>query len=1102
VERFPAQLNLVKKKIRKLLIISGVVFSFILILLIISSLFFYYNKSLTKRILEKYISDKAGAKLEIGKLDYDFFPFSVQADSVKVIQEIRGMKIDIFINQLSIEGEVDRLLKKQKPILRSIEATGAVFSILIGEEEEEMEADYQKNMLLVYDTLSYAARISFEDFSFRYIAPSYSIDFERSSFFLSGSDKKGEFNYSLRGEKALINNTGSKVSFESSLNSSGKFSLIDLPYFDGEILLESINFTQIEEKFLLPEISLRTKVEFRIDEKMLIFPQFEMNVPPFFDATGNLRMGMGEDFSFLSLSKLHLKDLNKTHDLLKPYLMPHLSPQLKTLAIEGGAYLEGEYQYIKNPSGEKLSVKSLVKLEPTQISCTAPSFSFENSVSGEIRVEGSLPDINFSGSLGIENGNFSKDDLRIKGLDLDLSLSGGTNSSSSESRMEGSLPDIDFSGSLRVKNGNFSKDDLRIENLSLDLSLSGSNSFLDASQFKCNLKGLSLSAEDKSIELDQVEFRGQGSYDVVGGKIALDHLELKIPPLSPFQISSKVDLQPEGERYFHLKSSKMDSGSLLTLFSSFVPKEVSELEPSGHFDLEIKASQTPQDGDEWSFSCILNLSEGAFHNPPFTLASESLHQKINLQGNYHPLKKRTKFSVEFDISKGESLWNEYYVDWGKNPFSANVSGVYHLPLNRLDDFSLEASLFPLGKIEARGLLGFQEPNLYDLEIFASKLNLNSLYSFFFQEQTPEQSALDLKGEAESQIRLRKEKDNLSITGQIQVRNASLENKEKEILMEGIEVEIPVYYENQIKENDEKEESFLKEGYFRVREFESPFLSMAPLQIDFLVGWNKFMIEPLTAEIFGGKAALGKSVFSIGSKPSDIHGTLSFSLEDMDLSQLPLESDRFSLSGLASVDLSHIEINPQELATKGKGEVDIFDTRINVENIKIVRPFSQNRTISCDVEFKDLNLEKLTDSIPFGRVTGILRGEIKDLAFSYGQPESFIMNLESIKRKGMPQKFSVRAVNDLSIISSGEQTAISSKKGLTRFIQEFGYKKIGIFCSLKNDIFTLRGTIKKKGVEYLVQRSWLFGISVVNKKPRNRIRFKDMMDRLKRIGRSE
>jgi hypothetical protein len=1090
-----------KKKIKKLLIIGGAVFSSVLILLIISSLFFYFNKSLTKRILIKYIADKADAKLEIEKLDYGLFPFNVLADSVKVSLEIRGMEIDIFLNQLSIEGEIKRLLKKQKPILRSIEISGAVFHILQGEEEEEVEVDFQENMLLLSDLFSYAERLNFKDFSFKYTASSNKVDCERISFFLSGSDKKGEFNYSLSGAKALIINVDRKVSFESSLSSNGKFSLIDLPYFEGEILLKSINFTQIEEKIILPEISLRLRSELRLDEKTLVFPRFELNVPPFFDASGHLKAVLGIDFSLLSSSKVGFKDLNKTHDFLKPYLMPYLPPQLKNLALEGGVYLEGEYQYTKNSSGEKLSVKSLVKLEPTHISCTTSSFSFSNLISGEVKMEGSLPDINFSGSLEVQNGNFSKGDLRIKDLSLDLSLS-GNNSPSGKSKIEGSLPDMDFSGSLKVKNGNLSKGDSRVKDLSLDLSLNGNNSFLNASQFKCSLKGLSLSLEDKNLELDQMDFRGQGIYDALRSKIALNRLELQIPPMPPFQISSKVDLQPKGERYFHLKSAKIDTESLLTLFSSLVPKEVLELEPSGHFDLEIKASQTLQDGEEWSFSGVLNLSEGAFHNPSFTIAGESLYQKMAIQGQYHPVKKRTKFSVEFDLSKGESLWSEYYVDWGKNPFRADASGVYDMPLSRLDDFSLEASLFPLGKIDAKGLLKFQESSLFDLEIFASQLNLNSIYSFFSQAQTPDQPALDLKGEAESKIKLKMENDKLSITGQFQVKNASLKNTEKDFLMEGIEVEIPVYYENQINEKDEKDESFLKKGYFRIKEFRTPYLSEAPFQVNFLVGRNKFIMEPVIMEIFGGKAAIGKSVFSIGSKASDIQGTLSFSLSGMDLSQLPIESDRFSLNGLANVDLSHIEIDPEELSTIGKGEIDIFDTIVHIENIKIARPFSESRTISCDVEFKDLNLEKLTDSIPFGRVTGILKGDIKDLAFSYGQPESFIMNLESVKRKGVPQKFSVRAVNDLSVISSGEQTAISSKKGLTRFIQEFGYKKIGIFCSLKNDIFTLSGTIKEKGVEYLVKRSWLFGISVVNKKPRNKIRFKDMMDRLKRIGQSE
>jgi len=111
-------------------------------------------------------------------------------------------------------------------------------------------------------------------------------------------------------------------------------------------------------------------------------------------------------------------------------------------------------------------------------------------------------------------------------------------------------------------------------------------------------------------------------------------------------------------------------------------------------------------------------------------------------------------------------------------------------------------------------------------------------------------------------------------------------------------------------------------------------------------------------------------------------------------------------------------------------------------------------------------------------------------------------MESVRRKGIPQKFSVGAVNDLAVLSSGEATAVSTGKGFSGLVSTFRYNRIGIYCSLKNDMFTLRGTIREKGVEYLVKKSWLFGISVINKNPQNRISFSDMLSRLKRIGRSK
>jgi hypothetical protein len=200
-----------------------------------------------------------------------------------------------------------------------------------------------------------------------------------------------------------------------------------------------------------------------------------------------------------------------------------------------------------------------------------------------------------------------------------------------------------------------------------------------------------------------------------------------------------------------------------------------------------------------------------------------------------------------------------------------------------------------------------------------------------------------------------------------------------------------------------------------------------------------------------------------------------------------------------LDLPSVEISPDRISTEGRGEAGAFGGNIVIENIQVDRPFSANRTIACDVKLSGLDLEKITNSIPFGRVTGIINGEIRGLTLSYGQPGSFDIRIESEKRKGVARRFSLKATNDLAILGTGEKTPFSPQSGWTRLVKDFRYKKIGIACSLKNDFFSLRGTIHRKGVEYLVMGSGLFAINVVNKQAQNRIQFKDMLSRLKRIG---
>ena len=126
------------------------------------------------------------------------------------------------------------------------------------------------------------------------------------------------------------------------------------------------------------------------------------------------------------------------------------------------------------------------------------------------------------------------------------------------------------------------------------------------------------------------------------------------------------------------------------------------------------------------------------------------------------------------------------------------------------------------------------------------------------------------------------------------------------------------------------------------------------------------------------------------------------------------------------------------------------------------------------------------------------GRILDLELARKQPQKFDLLLETVKRKGVNQKISVMAVDNIARIGGGQSPFMGFAGVITSLFKEFPYKKIGVHATLENDIFRIHGTIKEEGKEFLVKRGGLSGVNVINQNPDNRIRFQDMVKRVKRI----
>ncbi|MDL1958923.1 MAG: hypothetical protein LWX01_03975 [Deltaproteobacteria bacterium] len=195
------------------------------------------------------------------------------------------------------------------------------------------------------------------------------------------------------------------------------------------------------------------------------------------------------------------------------------------------------------------------------------------------------------------------------------------------------------------------------------------------------------------------------------------------------------------------------------------------------------------------------------------------------------------------------------------------------------------------------------------------------------------------------------------------------------------------------------------------------------------------------------------------------------------------------------DLDQGKWSDPRLCFDGEILVNTTGGKIRFQNIWI-EPLAPMPSFGADVVFHDLDLAQLSDAAQFGHITGKLTGHIDHLIMSGGQPESFELVMENDSKAPGPKRISLEAVENISILGGG-----GSIPFFGRMFKEYPYRRIGISCSLNNDLFTLHGLIKKDGKEYLVERGLIRGVNVINRNPDGKISFKDMLDRLKRITRT-
>lgn len=202
----------------------------------------------------------------------------------------------------------------------------------------------------------------------------------------------------------------------------------------------------------------------------------------------------------------------------------------------------------------------------------------------------------------------------------------------------------------------------------------------------------------------------------------------------------------------------------------------------------------------------------------------------------------------------------------------------------------------------------------------------------------------------------------------------------------------------------------------------------------------------------------------GGEPAE----MSFGLEvqRVDVARLAEALGWPAFTGELSGRIPNARYRADTLVFEGGLSMQVFGGRVDVSSLAMERPFGVAPTLGADIVLDDLDLESLTGVFGFGEITGALDGRIGGLRLVEWQAEAFDARLQTERKRGLRQRISQRAVQDLS--SVGDASFVSSLQAqLIGVFDDFGYSRLGISCRLADGVCDMGGIAPRGDNEFLI-----------------------------------
>lgn len=205
-----------------------------------------------------------------------------------------------------------------------------------------------------------------------------------------------------------------------------------------------------------------------------------------------------------------------------------------------------------------------------------------------------------------------------------------------------------------------------------------------------------------------------------------------------------------------------------------------------------------------------------------------------------------------------------------------------------------------------------------------------------------------------------------------------------------------------------------------------------------------------------------------------------------------------LHGKLSGVIPNVSYKNQQLEIDGALQMKVFDGTTVIRDLRLASPLGALPQLYANIDIADLDLELLTRTFDFGRITGKLEGFVHDLRLSNWQPVQFKARLATPTDNPGKRRISQKAVDNLTQIGGG---AGMLSRSFLRFFDDFSYKRLGLSCTLKNETCDMAGIEEAEQGYYIVKGGgglppWINVVGYTR-----RVDWSELVERLKAVQNS-